>query len=148
MIRFGTGGWRAIIGDEFTKANVQILAQAMADKMKTEKVDQEGIVIGYDRRFLAREAMEWMAEHPHVKDAFLRNAQDVFDRFASGHLPMDQNDLTRRQAEFLRGVSSSARRQGRHGKYEYAKTGEPDHFVFCNHFTISIQWFIIDILSS
>ena len=48
------------------------------------------------------EAMEWMAEHPHVKDAFLRNAQDVFDRFASGHLPMDQNDLTRRQAEFLR----------------------------------------------
>ena len=62
MIRFGTGGWRAVIGDEFTKANVQILAQAMADKMKAEKVDQEGIVIGYDRRFLAREAMEWMAE--------------------------------------------------------------------------------------
>ena len=31
MIRFGTGGWRAIIGEEFTKANIQILAKAMAD---------------------------------------------------------------------------------------------------------------------
>ena len=62
MIRFGTGGWRAIIGDEFTKENVQILAQAMADKMKREQVEAEGIVIGYDRRFLAKEAMQWMAE--------------------------------------------------------------------------------------
>ena len=26
MIRFGTGGWRAVIGDEFTRANIQILA--------------------------------------------------------------------------------------------------------------------------
>ena len=34
MIKFGTGGWRAIIGDEFTKANIQILAKAMCDKMK------------------------------------------------------------------------------------------------------------------
>ena len=62
MIRFGTGGWRAIIGDEFTKENLQILAKAMADKMKTEQVAEEGIVIGYDRRFLAKEAMQWMAE--------------------------------------------------------------------------------------
>ena len=27
-IEFGTGGWRAIIGDGFTKANVQRLAYA------------------------------------------------------------------------------------------------------------------------
>ena len=27
MIRFGTGGWRAIIGDEFTRENVRLLAQ-------------------------------------------------------------------------------------------------------------------------
>lgn len=30
MIEFGTGGWRAIIGDEFTRANVRLLAQALA----------------------------------------------------------------------------------------------------------------------
>ena len=62
MIKFGTGGWRAIIGDEFTKENIQILARAMADKMKEEHVENEGIVIGYDRRFLAKEAMYWITE--------------------------------------------------------------------------------------
>jgi phosphomannomutase len=59
MIKFGTGGWRAIIGDGFTKENVQILARAMADKMKAEKVADKGIVLGYDRRFLSKEAMQW-----------------------------------------------------------------------------------------
>ncbi len=59
MIKFGTGGWRAIIGDGFTKENVQILAKAMADKMKAEGVADKGIVIGYDRRFLSKEAMQW-----------------------------------------------------------------------------------------
>ena len=59
MIKFGTGGWRAIIGDGFTKENVQILAKAMADKMKAEGVADKGIVLGYDRRFLSKEAMQW-----------------------------------------------------------------------------------------
>ena len=59
MIRFGTGGWRAIIGDEFTKENIQILSRAICDKMKEEKVAEEGIVLGYDRRFLSKEAMQW-----------------------------------------------------------------------------------------
>ena len=59
MIKFGTGGWRAIIGDGFTKENVQILACAMAAKMKDENVADKGIVLGYDRRFLSKEAMQW-----------------------------------------------------------------------------------------
>ncbi|TCL60388.1 phosphomannomutase [Kineothrix alysoides] len=59
MIKFGTGGWRAVIGDEFTKANIQLLAKALSDKMKAENMAEEGIVIGYDRRFLAKEAMQW-----------------------------------------------------------------------------------------
>lgn len=61
MISFGTGGWRAIIGDEFTKANIKLLAKAMCRKMKAEDVAPE-IVMGYDRRFLAKEAMQWAAE--------------------------------------------------------------------------------------
>lgn len=61
MIKFGTGGWRAIIGDEFTKTNMQLLARGIAKKMKSEKVADKGIVIGYDRRFLAKEAMQWAA---------------------------------------------------------------------------------------
>lgn len=61
MIEFGTGGWRAIIGDEFTKANIKLLAKAMCKKMKAEGVELH-IVMGYDRRFLAKEAMQWAAE--------------------------------------------------------------------------------------
>ena len=61
MIKFGTGGWRAVIGDGFTKENIQILSRAMLDKMKDEGVTDEGIVIGYDKRFLSKEAMRWAA---------------------------------------------------------------------------------------
>ena len=62
MIKFGTGGWRAIIGDEFTQANIQLLSKALCDKMKAEGKADKGIVIGYDRRFLAKEAMQWAGE--------------------------------------------------------------------------------------
>lgn len=62
MIKFGTGGWRAIIGEEFTKENIQILASALADKMRVEGVADKGIVIGYDRRFLSKEAMQWAGQ--------------------------------------------------------------------------------------
>lgn len=59
MIQFGTGGWRAIIGDEFTKENIQKLSKGLAVKMKNEGVAEKGIVLGYDRRFLSKEAMQW-----------------------------------------------------------------------------------------
>ena len=62
MIHFGTGGWRAVIGDEFTRKNIQLLAKAMSMKMKAENVAEEGIVIGYDRRFLSKEAVKWACE--------------------------------------------------------------------------------------
>lgn len=62
MIKFGTGGWRAVIGDDFTKANIQLLAQGLVNKMKSEGVAEQGIVMGYDRRFLSKEAMQWSAQ--------------------------------------------------------------------------------------
>ena len=62
MIKFGTGGWRAIIGDGFTKSNIQKLAKALAVKMKNEDVAEKGICLGYDRRFLSKEAMQWAAQ--------------------------------------------------------------------------------------
>ena len=62
MIKFGTGGWRAVIGDEFTKKNIQVLSKAIVDKMNSEGVAKRGIVLGYDRRFLSKEAMQWAAQ--------------------------------------------------------------------------------------
>lgn len=62
MIKFGTGGWRAIIGDEFTKDNIKILSQAVANDMKDRGFQNRGIVIGYDRRFLSEKSAKWVAE--------------------------------------------------------------------------------------
>lgn len=61
-IQFGTGGWRAIIGEEFTRENIQKLALALCMKMKAEGVAGEGIAAGYDRRFLSKEAVIWACE--------------------------------------------------------------------------------------
>ncbi|MGD7732228.1 phosphoglucomutase/phosphomannomutase family protein [Propionibacteriaceae bacterium G57] len=62
MIEFGTGGWRAIIADGFTLANLRLLGQGLANRMQREGVAERGIVIGYDRRFLSRESAWWLAE--------------------------------------------------------------------------------------
>ncbi len=62
MIHFGTGGWRAIIGDEFIKSNIVTLAQAVADEINERDGAERGIVIGYDRRFLSDYAARWIAE--------------------------------------------------------------------------------------
>ena len=62
MIRFGTGGWRAVIGEDFTKANIRLIAAAVARRMKREGAAEEGICVGYDRRFLSKEALIWFCE--------------------------------------------------------------------------------------
>lgn len=62
MLQFGTGGWRAIIGEEFTKENIQKMALALSLKMKAEGVADQGIAAGYDRRFLSKEAVIWACE--------------------------------------------------------------------------------------
>lgn len=62
MIQFGTGGWRAFIGEEFTKDNVRLVAQALSNIMINEQAQEKGFVIGYDRRFLSDKASKWFAE--------------------------------------------------------------------------------------
>ncbi|MEX1020371.1 MAG: phosphoglucomutase/phosphomannomutase family protein [Litorilinea sp.] len=53
-IHFGTDGWRAVISEEFTFANVRLVAQAIADWIG-ESIDhsQRTMVVGYDTRFLS-----------------------------------------------------------------------------------------------
>ncbi|GIW30269.1 MAG: phosphohexose mutase [Meiothermus sp.] len=50
-IKFGTDGWRAVIGDQFTFDNVARVAQAYAEYL----LEQQGrrVVVGYDTRFMA-----------------------------------------------------------------------------------------------
>lgn len=62
MIKFGTGGWRAIIADEFTKENIRLVAAGLSKLMLQEGHAGATICMGYDRRFLSKEAMHWAAE--------------------------------------------------------------------------------------
>ena len=36
MVEFGTGGWRAVIGDGFTRANIRRISAALARRMVRE----------------------------------------------------------------------------------------------------------------
>lgn len=54
-IKFGTDGWRAVIAEDFTFANVARVAQATADYWNANPVagTERKVIIGYDRRFLS-----------------------------------------------------------------------------------------------
>ena len=62
MIRFGTGGWRAIIADGFTKENIRLLTAGLCNLMLQEGHGGKEVCLGYDRRFLSKESMHWAAE--------------------------------------------------------------------------------------
>ncbi|NLC79338.1 MAG: phosphoglucomutase/phosphomannomutase family protein, partial [Ruminococcaceae bacterium] len=62
MIKFGTGGWRAVIADGFTKENIRLLSQGFCNMIKDGGKEKLPVVIGYDRRFLSKEAAGWIGE--------------------------------------------------------------------------------------
>lgn len=53
-IIFGTDGWRAVMGEEFTLSNVKVVSQAIADYMKAHGLEDKGIIVGYDTRKWSR----------------------------------------------------------------------------------------------
>jgi phosphomannomutase len=72
QIKFGTDGWRAVIAEDFTFANVARVAQATADFWKSEIANPKSeifgrelkVIVGYDRRFFS--------------DRFARTTAEVF----------------------------------------------------------------------
>ena len=62
MIKFGTGGWRAVIADGFTKENLRLLAAGICRMLEQDGQSGAEIAVGYDRRFLAKESAHWLAE--------------------------------------------------------------------------------------
>ncbi|MEE8604390.1 MAG: phosphoglucomutase/phosphomannomutase family protein, partial [Candidatus Aminicenantaceae bacterium] len=54
MIKFGTSGWRAVMGEEFTFQNVRLVVQAIANYLKKKYPKQKvSVVVNYDTRFLS-----------------------------------------------------------------------------------------------
>ncbi len=62
MIRFGTGGWRGIIGKDFIYDNIRKAAQGLAEMIIEDGLQGTPVMIGFDRRFLSYDAARWVAE--------------------------------------------------------------------------------------
>ena len=69
VIKFGTDGWRGIIADDFTYANVRVAAEAIANYLLTREASdpsvgarERGVAIGYDTRFGSKEFARAVAE--------------------------------------------------------------------------------------
>lgn len=61
-VKFGTDGWRAVIADTYTFDNVRRVALATARNFKDHPKISNGIIIGYDTRFLSGDFAQAAAE--------------------------------------------------------------------------------------
>ena len=78
-IVFGTDGWRARIGEEYTYDNVRRCAQGVAEWVIAQGTQANGVVVGYDRRF--------SSEHFAVAAAEVLLAHDIGIMFATEAIP-------------------------------------------------------------
>ena len=101
MIKFGTGGWRAIIGDGFTKANIQLLVQGLCDFMRVSCKLDKPVIIGYDRRFLSEEGAKWAAE------VFCGNSVKVHFIYRNSPTPLIMFQVKQEKAYFGIAVTAS-----------------------------------------
>ena len=61
-IAFGTDGWRAVMAREFTFDNVALVAQAIADHVCESGKATQGVMVGYDARFLGEQFAALVAD--------------------------------------------------------------------------------------
>ena len=90
-IHFGTGGWRAIIGDDFIRENVNRVAQAISEILIEDKRTDKPVMIGYDRRFLSEPGARWLAE------VFAGNGIDVLMMKRSAPSPLIMHTVQKKE---------------------------------------------------
>ena len=61
-IKFGTDGWRGVIAEDFTFANVQRVTAAISQYVREEGDPAKGLVVGFDTRFLSAEFAKHASE--------------------------------------------------------------------------------------
>jgi phosphomannomutase len=77
QIKFGTDGWRGVIADDFTFANVRIAADAVAAYIHAKEDPSKGLCIGYDTRFLSQAFARTCAEVVAATGIAVRLANDI-----------------------------------------------------------------------
>ena len=94
MIRFGTGGWRAVIGSDFIERNICLVAEGICALMRAEKKTDKPVIVGYDHRFLSDVAAKWMAE------VFAANGITVWFMRRSAPTPLVMHMVMRQKLYF------------------------------------------------
>ncbi len=79
VIRFGTSGWRGLIGGDFTFPRVRLATRAVADHMKAAGTAARGLAVGYDPRFLS--------EHFAAEAAAEAEGQGIEVLLSKAHVP-------------------------------------------------------------
>ena len=101
MIKFGTGGWRAVIGDDFVRTNIQKLAQGVCIYAEKQGKTEKPVMIGYDRRFLSDVSAAWLAE------VLCANGIKVICTHRSTPTPMVMHTVKKRNLHFGLEVTAS-----------------------------------------
>jgi phosphomannomutase len=108
-IQFGTSGWRGIIADDFTFANVRRVVEAIAAHVLARR-HKPALVVGYDRRFFSEEfarvaarilrargvrvlACAGAAPTPALAWEIVRRKADGGVNFTASHNPGEYNGL-------------------------------------------------------
>src|SRR6202165_3550894 len=108
-IKFGTSGWRAIIADDFTFANVRLAVAAIAEHARSRNA-RPTLIVGHDTRFFAEEfsltAAQILREHgvhvllceratptPAIAYEIKRRTIDGAINFTASHNPAEYQGL-------------------------------------------------------
>src|ERR1700676_2108578 len=108
-IKFGTSGWRGIIADDFTCANVRLAVTAIAQHLKS-KAKNPTVLVGYDTRFYSEEfsqiAVDILQAHgirallgdtftptPAIAFEIMRSKLDGAVNFTASHNPAQYHGL-------------------------------------------------------
>lgn len=109
-IKFGTSGWRGILAEDFTLANVRVVTQAIADHLRAAGEAHKGVVVGHDSRFFgerfARETARVLAgagipvflcnrdtPTPVIAFEILRRGAGGAINFTASHNPHEYNGI-------------------------------------------------------
>lgn len=110
QIKFGTSGWRAVIADEFTIANVRRAVTGIARYVTSQKSSGAHVVIGRDPRFLGESlvalasdilgahgivplVIEEPAPTPAISYEVIRTEADGAINFTASHNPPQYNGI-------------------------------------------------------
>jgi alpha-D-glucose phosphate-specific phosphoglucomutase len=108
-IKFGTSGWRAIVAEDFTFANVRLAVAAIADHVRSRK-PKPTLIVGHDTRFFGEEfsltAAQILREHgvrvllcegatptPVLAHEIIRVKADGAINFTASHNPAEYQGL-------------------------------------------------------